>query len=75
MLNAKVLVSKIAVEIGRHRPIVIQELKRNRSSDKALSKLNGDYGMTEQCSAAHRRTCSATKTAVQRIRWVDHSVT
>lgn len=55
MLNAKVPVSKIAVEIGRHRSTVFREIKRNRFVDQELPKLNGYYGMTAQRSAVARR--------------------
>jgi len=55
MLNAKVPVSKIATEIGRHRSTVHREIKRNRYCDDELPNLNGYYGMTAQRSAAQRR--------------------
>ncbi|MFU8824314.1 IS30 family transposase [Yoonia sp.] len=55
MLNAKVPVSKIAVEIGRHRSTVFREIKRNRFVDQELPKLNGYYGMTAQRFAVARR--------------------
>ena len=55
MLNAKVPVSKIAAEIGRHRSTVHREIKRNRYCDDELPNLNGYYGMTAQRSAAQRR--------------------
>ncbi len=55
MLNAKVPVSKIAAEIGRHRSTVFREIKRNRFEDLELPKLNGYYGMTAQRSAVDRR--------------------
>lgn len=55
MLNAKVPVSEIAVEIGRHRSTVYREIKRNRYYDDELPNLTGYYGMTAQRSAAQRR--------------------
>jgi len=55
MLNSKVPVSKIAVEIGRHRSTVFREIKRNRFVDEELPKLNGYYGMNAQRSAVDRR--------------------
>lgn len=60
MLNAKVSVSKIAAEIGRHRSTVYRELKRNHFSDKELPELNGYYCVTaqnmyEQRRAIHRK--------------------
>ena len=55
MLNAKVPVSKIAVEIGRHRSTVFREIKRNKFVDEELPNLNGYYGMTAQRSALDRR--------------------
>ena len=39
MLNAKVPVSKIAAEIGRHRSTVYREIKRNFFTDKELPYL------------------------------------
>ncbi len=41
MLDAKVPVSKIAAEIGRHRSTVHREIKRNRFVDDELPQLNG----------------------------------
>ena len=55
MVNAKVPVSKIAIEIGRHRSTVFREIKRNKFVDEELPKLNGYYGMTAQRSAVNRR--------------------
>jgi len=55
MLNAKMPVSKIAVEIGRHRSTVHREIKRNRYCDDELPNLNGYYGMNAQRSATQRR--------------------
>ena len=55
MLNAKVPVSKIATEIGRHRSTVHREIKRNRYCDDELPNLNGYFGVTAQRSAAQRR--------------------
>lgn len=55
MLNAKVPVSKIAAEIGRHRSTVYREIKRNYFTDKELPYLNGYYGMNAQKYASDRR--------------------
>ncbi|WP_240794008.1 IS30 family transposase [Pseudorhodobacter turbinis] len=55
MLNAKVPVSKIAVEIGRHRSTVFREVQRNKFIDEELPNLNGYYGVTAQRSAVNRR--------------------
>ncbi len=45
MLSAKIPVTEIAAEIGRHRATVYREIKRNRYFDDELPKLNGYYGM------------------------------
>lgn len=55
MLYAKVPVSKIAAEIGRHRSIVYFEIKRNYFTDEELPFLNGYYGMNAQKYASDRR--------------------
>lgn len=55
MLNAKVPVSKIAAEIGRHRSTVYREIKRNYFYDDELPYLNGYYGMNAQKYASDRR--------------------
>ena len=55
MLNAKVPVSKIAAEIGRHRSTVYREIKRNFCTDCELPYLNGYYGMNAQKYASDRR--------------------
>ena len=55
MLIAKVPVSKIAAEIGRHRSTVYREIKRNYFTDKELPYLNGYYGMNAQKYASDRR--------------------
>ena len=55
MLNAKVPVSKIAAEIGRHRSTVYREIKRNYFYDDELPYLNGYYGMNAQKNASDRR--------------------
>ena len=52
MLNAKLPVSKIAAEIGRHRSSVYREIKRNKFSDEELPHLNGYYGVNAHRSAA-----------------------
>ncbi len=55
MLNAKVPVSKIAAEIGRHRSTVYREIKRNHFEDDELPYLNGFYGVNAQRCADARR--------------------
>ncbi|OUS34222.1 IS30 family transposase [Rhodobacterales bacterium 56_14_T64] len=55
MLNAKLSVSKIAAELGRHRSTVYRDIKRNGFVDEELPQLNGYYGMTAQRSALRRR--------------------
>jgi hypothetical protein len=55
MLNAKMPVSKIAAEIGRHRSTVYREIKRNYFNDEELPYLNGYYGMNAQKYASDRR--------------------
>lgn len=55
MLNAKITVREIAVEIGRHVSTVYREIKRNHYDDKELPELNGYYGMVAQRSATQRR--------------------
>ena len=55
VLNAKMPVSKIAAEIGRHRSTVYREIKRNSFSDDELTYLNGYYGMNAQRYASDRR--------------------
>ncbi|ASP23622.1 helix-turn-helix domain protein (plasmid) [Antarctobacter heliothermus] len=55
MLNAKMPVSKIAAEIGRHRSTVYREIKRNHFTDDELPYLNGYYGMVAQRNASERR--------------------
>lgn len=55
MLNAKVSVSKIAAEIGRHRSTVYREIKRNFHTDDEIPDLNGYYGMVAQREASKRR--------------------
>ena len=56
MLNSKVPVSKIAVEIGRHRSTVYHEIKRNYFTDEELPYLSGYYGMNAQRYASDRRS-------------------
>ncbi len=51
MLNAKLPVSKIAFEIGRHRSTVYLEINRNRFEDAELSHLSGYYGVKAQRTA------------------------
>lgn len=55
MLNAKVPVSKIAAEIGRHRSTVYREIKRHRFDDEELPERNGYCGMVAQQKPADRR--------------------
>lgn len=55
MLNAKMPVSKIAAELGRHRSSVYREIKRNGFVDKELPYLSGYYGLVAQKSASGRR--------------------
>lgn len=55
MLNARVPVSKIAAEIGRHRSTIYREIKRNYFTDEELPYLNGYYGMNAQKYASDRR--------------------
>ncbi|MFD1910997.1 transposase [Halodurantibacterium flavum] len=51
MLNAKMPVSKIATELGRHRSSLYREIKRNRFVDAELSDLNGYWGLIAQRKA------------------------
>ena len=55
MLNAKVPVSRIAAEIGRHRSTIYRETERNLFRDDELPYLSGYYGVTAQRSAEARR--------------------
>ncbi|ABG32197.1 IS30 family transposase [Roseobacter denitrificans] len=55
MLNAKVPVSKIAAEIGRHRSSIYREIKRNGFEDEELPELSGYYGIVAQREASKRR--------------------
>lgn len=55
MLYAKVPVSKIATEIGRHRSTFYREIKRNFYNDEQLPYLGGYYGMNAQRFAYARR--------------------
>ena len=55
MLDAKVPVSKIAAEIGRHRSSIYREIKRNGFEDDELQELNGYYGIVAQRKASKRR--------------------
>ncbi len=55
MLVAKVPVSKIATEIGRHRSTIYREIKRNFYSDEEQPDLDGYYGMNAQRFASARR--------------------
>ncbi len=60
MLNAKVPVSQIAAEIGRHRSSIYREIKRNYFTDEELPHLNGYYGMNAQ-KYASAPPCSQTQ--------------
>lgn len=55
MLNAKISVREIAVEIGRHVSTVYRDINRNGYIDEELPELNGYYGMVAQKSARQRR--------------------
>lgn len=55
MLTAKVPMSKIATEIGRHRSTIYREIKRNGFEDNELPYLDGYYGVNAQKSAEARR--------------------
>ncbi|MFK5998846.1 MAG: helix-turn-helix domain-containing protein, partial [Rhodobacterales bacterium] len=55
MLNAKMPVSKIAAEIGRHPSTIYRDIKQNGFVDDELPNLNGYYGMVAQRSAMGRR--------------------
>ena len=55
MLNTKISVREIAVEISRHLSTVYREIKRNHYDDKELPELNGYYGMVAQRAATQRR--------------------
>jgi len=55
MLNAKLPVSRIAAELGRHRSNVYREIKRNGFVADELPELNGYYGVVAQKSATARR--------------------
>ncbi len=55
MLNAKMPVSKIAAEIGRHRSTVYREIKRNQFEDDELPYLNGYYRVNAHRAADARR--------------------
>lgn len=55
MLNAKMPVSKIAAEIGRHPSTIYRGIKRNGFVDDELPNLNGYYGMVAQRTAMGRR--------------------
>lgn len=55
MLVAKVPVSRIAAEIGRHRSTIYREIKRNSYVDEELPYLNDYYCVTAQRFASARR--------------------
>jgi IS30 family transposase len=55
MLNAKMPVSKIATELGRHRSTVYRDIQRNGFVDEELPQLTGYYGVTAQNLALRRR--------------------
>ncbi|WP_299638077.1 helix-turn-helix domain-containing protein [uncultured Ruegeria sp.] len=55
MLNAKLPVSKIAAEIGRHRSTAYREISRNCFEEDELPHLNGYYGVNAQRTACSRR--------------------
>ncbi|MDE4306169.1 helix-turn-helix domain-containing protein [Phaeobacter gallaeciensis] len=49
MLNAKISISKIAAELGRHRSTIYRDIKRNFYTDDAPPELNG-YPKTRQAA-------------------------
>lgn len=55
MLYAKVPVSRIAEEIGRHRSTIYREIKRNSYRDEELPDLDGYYCVNAQRFASARR--------------------
>ncbi|WP_416374690.1 IS30 family transposase [Marinovum sp.] len=55
MQYAKVPVSKIATEFGRHRSTIYREIKRISCVDQELPDLDGYYGMNAQRFASARR--------------------
>ena len=55
MLNARISISKIATELGRHRSTVYRDIKRNFYTDDELSNLSGNYGVIAQPQAEARR--------------------
>jgi IS30 family transposase len=55
MLNAKVPVSKIAVEIDRHGSTVYREINRNRFEDDELPYLSCYCDVNAQKYASDRR--------------------
>ena len=55
MLNAKMSVDEISVEIGRHKSTIYREIKRNYYSDEEIPYLNGYYGMNAQKYAIDQR--------------------
>src|SRR6056297_1095712 len=55
MLNAKISVSKIAAELGRHRSTVYRDIKRNFYTDGELPNLSGYYCVIAQRTAQGRR--------------------
>ena len=55
MLNAKIAVREIAVEIGRHVSTVYREIKRNFVRFDDQPEINGYYGVVAQRSATQRR--------------------
>ncbi|MCT4373251.1 IS30 family transposase, partial [Yangia mangrovi] len=57
LLNAKLPVSTIAAEIGRHRSTVYREIKRNAfaADTEEVAYLDGYYGMVAQRNASDRR--------------------
>ncbi len=54
MLNAKMSVREVAMEIGRHVSTVYREMQRNGYSDEELPELNGYYGVLAQRAATQR---------------------
>ena len=55
MLNAKISISKIAAELGRHRSTIYRDIKRNFYTDGELPYLSGYYCVMAQRQAEARR--------------------